>query len=203
VRRHLAGLDVLEVACGTGAWTHRIAPACRSILATDVNAGMLALARARSLAPGTVSFRRADAYDLAGVPDERFGAAFAAFWWSHVPRERLGAFLATLHAKLRPGARVCVLDRLPVEGVTPAPAAHDAYGNTYQERTLGDGSRHLILKNFPSEADLHEALPPGLRRVAVKDFDYYWCLTYRLPSGRGGPLARHPLNAERAYTPRS
>ena len=50
-------------------------------------------------------FALADAYAL---PEElgRFDAALAVFWWSHVPRQRIDEFLASLHGCLECGARV-------------------------------------------------------------------------------------------------
>jgi len=46
LRERVRGADLLEIACGTGYWTLRLAEATRSILATDTTEETLALARA-------------------------------------------------------------------------------------------------------------------------------------------------------------
>lgn len=178
VRQVLAGSDVLEVACGTGYWTEVLAPVCASILATDAAEEVLAVARSKAYPPGRVRFARADAYDP-DVPGG-FTAGFAGFWWSHVPRQRLPAFLDAFHRRLAPGACVCFIDNRYVEGSSTPLAGADAEGNTYQERRLRDGSVHRVLKNFPTAAELEAAVAGRAAGVEVTAFAYYWCLRYRL-----------------------
>ena len=192
VARLMEGCDVLEVACGTGYWTAVLAPVCRSVLATDAADEVLAVARAKTYPPGRVAFARADAYDLPhlhrqgaegspeGSPDGftgGFTGGFAGFWWSHVPKERLAGFLEAFHARLAPGARVCFVDNRYVEGSSTPVASSDAQGNTYQQRRLRDGSTHTVLKNFPCDDELREAVR-GRPGVEVARFEYYWCLSY-------------------------
>jgi demethylmenaquinone methyltransferase/2-methoxy-6-polyprenyl-1,4-benzoquinol methylase len=101
----------------------------------------------------------------------------AVFWWSHVPRQRIGEFLASLHARLEPGARVVLMDNLYVDGSSTAISEIDGQGNTYQLRRLADGSRVRVLKNFPSEDELRSQLPAPLSYEALQ---YYWLAEYRL-----------------------
>src|SRR5438067_13077942 len=88
----LSGHDVLEVACGTGYWTLPISVTARSVLATDVGEEVLGLARRKPYPERKVRFVPADGFTLDGV-DGRFSAGFAGFWWSHIVKSRLGAFL--------------------------------------------------------------------------------------------------------------
>ena len=94
---------VLEIACGTGYWTPTIAEVATSVLAVDINPSLISQAEDRCKNLPNVTFQVADAYTLAGVP-AGFSAALGIWWWSHVPRERLAAFLAALHSKLQSGA---------------------------------------------------------------------------------------------------
>jgi demethylmenaquinone methyltransferase/2-methoxy-6-polyprenyl-1,4-benzoquinol methylase len=174
----LAGCEVLEVACGTGYWTERIAATAKRIVATDVAPEPMAIARAKSYAC-PVEFRVADAYALPDLP-EPFDAAFAGFWWSHVPRSRRGAFLHCLHGRLRPGARVVLFDNRYVEGAMGPIAETDAEGNTYQRRRLADGSETRLLKNFPSATELAEVFS-RFGFFFHRPLAYYWLVEYRLP----------------------
>ncbi len=175
----LAGRDILEVACGTGYWTAHLAPFTRSILATDASREVLDVARAKAYPPRRVRFEQTDAYTLDTIPGA-FIAGFAGFWWSHVPKARLPGFLSTFHGRLQPGAQVVFVDNQYVEGSSTPLSATDPAGNTYQERRLADGSRHRILKNFPTEADLRNAVADAATDIRVVDFTYYWCLSYML-----------------------
>ena len=171
----LKNARVLEVACGTGYWTTVIANAAGSITATDVADEPMNIARAKDYPKKNVTFVEADAYAL---PESlgRFDAAFAGFWWSHVPRERIAHFLASLHARLEPGARVLLLDNLYVEGNSTPISEVDTAGNTYQLRTLADGSTFRVMKNFPSKDELR-ALLPGVHYRALQ---YHWLAEYRV-----------------------
>ena len=175
----LAGCDVLEIACGTGYWTEVFAPAARSVYATDTSAEVLDLARQKSYPPERVEFGFADAYALQ-VPARRYTAAFSGFWWSHVPRARLRGFLDGLHGALEPGARVLFIDNRYVPGSSSAISRRDEAGDTHQQRTLADGSRYEVLKNFPDEAEAARVLKGAARDIAFEWLQYYWCLSYRV-----------------------
>jgi SAM-dependent methyltransferase len=135
--------DVLELACGTGRWTPRLAARARSVTAVDAAAEVLALARARTASP-TVEFVEADLFEWR--PPRRYDTVFFAFWLSHVPPSRLPAFWNTVAAALAPGGKAIFVDDGPAMAAEeevladqPAPAAL---------RRLGDGSRYRIVKVF-------------------------------------------------------
>jgi demethylmenaquinone methyltransferase/2-methoxy-6-polyprenyl-1,4-benzoquinol methylase len=171
------GAGVLEVACGTGYWTQVIASAAKRVVATDLADETLQIARTKKYPGRNVHFVIADAYAL-GEDLGTFGAAFAGFWWSHVPRERMPEFLRSLHSRLTPGAEVLLLDNIYVEGSSTAIAGIDAAGNTYQMRRLGDGSRVRVLKNFVSEEELRERLAPHAASFRFEALQYYWLAEY-------------------------
>lgn len=178
-----AGRHVLEIACGTGWWTPHGARDCASWLATDINHETLALARTKPLPAGRVRFALADANALQALdgPDRGpFDAAFAGFWWSHVPLARLAPWLETLHARLRPGARVVFIDNCHVEGSNHPITRTDAEGNTYQQRRLDDGSVHEVLKNFPTRERALAALGGNARSLQWHAWTFYWALSYEL-----------------------
>ncbi len=170
--------SVLEVACGTGYWTQFYALHCQRVLAIDAAIETLTIAKARIPLP-QVQFRVGDAYQLPSTPDP-FDAAFAGFWWSHVPLNRQNAFLQGLHQQLKPGAQVVLIDNRYVEGSSTPISERDADGNTYQPRTLKDGSTHRVLKNFPNEAQLRAIAAPYATHIEVREWQYFWALSYRL-----------------------
>ena len=187
VEGDVAGRDLLEVACGTGNWTQVLAERARSVVATDLIGDYLDLARTKLGGATNVAFKTADAYSLdveaVGGP---FDAAFAADWWSHIPRSMVDAFLVSLHGCLRPGARVVMVDMLRTGSFDLAFHRIDGEGNEVHLRTLPDGEPYLVVKNFPSE----EELRGRLEGLAV-DLGYHedgplrrWVLRYALPDGR-------------------
>ena len=176
---HFAGRRVLEVACGTGYWTRLIAPVVTHMLALDASPETLEIAR-RRVPPERMAFTVGDAYALHECmkSGQRFDAAFAGFWWSHLPRARLRDFLQGLHACLEPGARVVFLDNRFVPGSSTPVSEEDAQGDTWQQRRLDDGSTHRVLKNFPTEAQLREAVAGLATDVRITTWGHYWALEY-------------------------
>jgi SAM-dependent methyltransferase len=175
----LADRTVLEVACGTGYWTRLIAAHAQSVIATDIGRGVIELAKHRLAGDRRVTFVRADAFRLAGLRGP-YPAAFAGFWWSHIARADVSRFLDVLHSRLGAGARVVIIDNLYVEGSSTPIGRRDEAGNTYQCRTLADGSRHEVLKNFPTADEFHRALSGRATKVRFDTLTYYWCGSYEV-----------------------
>jgi len=171
-----SGATVLEIACGTGYWTRFIAQSATHVVAIDTSPETMRIAEGRVPA-GKVQFLIADAYDL---PPKlgKFDAAFAGFWFSHVPRPKRRTFLRGLHALLMPGAKIVLLDNRYAEASSSPIAETDAVGNTYQARRLKDGSMHRILKNFPSEAELHATVAGIGTGGAMATWQYFWAFEY-------------------------
>jgi ubiquinone/menaquinone biosynthesis C-methylase UbiE len=171
------GRDVLEIACGTGYWTQVLARSAASVTALDINNEVLEIARAKPIPLETVEFRREDVYALPSF-SKLFSGALAGFWWSHVPKACQRSFLTGLHRALAPGATVVFIDNAYVEGSSTPISRRDADGNTYQRRTLSDGSTHEVLKNFPTEEELRHALDGLASDVRVGFLPHFWILTY-------------------------
>jgi demethylmenaquinone methyltransferase/2-methoxy-6-polyprenyl-1,4-benzoquinol methylase len=183
-----AGRRVLELACGTGWWTRRIAPVAESVLATDASEAMLGEARRHCAGLLAVTFRNVDAFALpAGLapPSGRFDAHFAGFLWSHVRRSALPGLVASLAAVV-PGGRFAFTDNRFVDDSNTPISRTDAEGNGFQVRTLADGSTHEVMKNFPSVEEIRAVLAPHASDVQVVELTYYWLVWGRFTAGTAG-----------------
>jgi demethylmenaquinone methyltransferase/2-methoxy-6-polyprenyl-1,4-benzoquinol methylase len=165
----------LEIACGTAYWTGVAAATAKAIVATDFNLGPLEIARSKGLGPHVV-FAQADAYAL---PDygPAFDAGMAHFWWSHVSVVDQQRWLAHFASKLRPAAKLLMIDNTFVAGSMTAPSRTDAVGNTYQTRRLRDGREYEIVKNFSTHAELRNALERHFKAVKILQLKYYWAVS--------------------------
>ncbi|MES1211663.1 MAG: class I SAM-dependent methyltransferase [Acidobacteriota bacterium] len=151
------GRHVLEISCGTGSWTELLARSAASVTAVDLYAQ--------------------DPYALPSFP-QQFTGGLAGFCWSQVPKARLRAFLTGLHRSLAPGAPMVFIDDANVKGRRTPVARRDADGNTYQQSTLSDGSICQVLKNFPTEEELRQAVQGLAYDVKVGFLPHFWILTY-------------------------
>jgi len=175
---------VLEIACGTGYWTQFLALVAQHIVAVDANRETLDIAAAKSLSAERVEFRIADAYALPAALGV-FDAAFAGFWWSHIPVRERTRFYATLHRRLAAGAKIVFLDNRYVVGSSTSISHRDDDGNAYQRRRLADGSEHVVLKNFPTEPELVADVAHCARNVRYIALEYYWLFSYELAPATG------------------
>lgn len=96
------GQDVLEIGCGTGTTALRLAPFTRQLLATDVSAGMIAIAREKLVAQVVpqLRFAVADA-DAPGLGQSTYDVVLA-FNLLHLASD-LDQTLALAAQALRPG----------------------------------------------------------------------------------------------------
>jgi len=175
LRALLADKNVLEVACGTGYWTERYAAQCHSVLATDGNAAMLKIAQAKpGLQQAAVKFQSCDAFRL---PEGKFDACVAGFWWSHVMRSGQTPFLEGVQKACGTGALLVLFDDCSIEGERVPTARTDLEGNTYQIRRLPDGSRHEVIKNYPTDSALRKKLTTYARDIRIVRNPHFWMLT--------------------------
>ncbi len=149
------GGRILDLACGTGRWEPHLAHGgTAQIVGADYSPAMLAQSRARmaTRAPATpLAQVRADAYALPFAP-AAFDGVICGFWLSHVPPDRVAAFLGGVVHVCRPGGRVLIFDsHLPPGRTTPV---------EIQDRPLKDGSHHTVLKVYYTPDTLAAALAP-------------------------------------------
>ena len=176
LREAFAGKNVLEIAAGPGFWTKIIAETANSITATDVNEAVVDLARKKEYPKGNVTFRVADMYALGDLPPH--DALFGGFIFSHISKQDYERFLGAISTYVVKGGTIILMDNNKT--LTPNPADRvDEQGNNYRLRTLEDGSKHEIVKNYPTEEELR-----GLLRDRAADFDFrnlqhYWILKYQ------------------------
>jgi SAM-dependent methyltransferase len=175
----VTGRTVLEIAAGTGYWTRTLSRSASAITATDINAETLDVAREREFGPAQVALQVADAYALDEVPGQ-FDTAFIGFFWSHVPRADLPRFLTGLRARLVRGARVIILDNRYVPGSSTPISRTSPDGDTFQLRTLNDGRRYEIVKNFPARGQFTADVAAVAREVEWTQLRYFWLATCTL-----------------------
>ncbi|MGH2429459.1 MAG: class I SAM-dependent methyltransferase [Candidatus Limnocylindria bacterium] len=146
--------DVLELACGTGAWTESLVRhPVDSVLAVDASPEMLEF-HARRIRDPRVTRVVADLFGW--VPPRRFDVVTFAFWISHVPPARLASFWGTVAEALADGGRVLFVDQ-DTRGAGWEDPSHDPDYPTVQ-RPLLDGRRHTAIKVYHDPADLQARL---------------------------------------------
>ncbi|HSH00703.1 MAG TPA: class I SAM-dependent methyltransferase, partial [candidate division Zixibacteria bacterium] len=164
-------------ACGSGYWTQLLSPVAEQITATDGSEEMLDIAQAKNYLKPNVTFARWDAFELSQMSGV-FDAALAGFWLSHVPRRRLHEFFDGLHSRLKPRSVVLLCDNNLVEGMGGEIIHQPDSDDTYKRRTLNDGTRHVIVKNYFTETDLRELLEPYAADITVYMGHWYWYVLY-------------------------
>jgi 2-polyprenyl-3-methyl-5-hydroxy-6-metoxy-1,4-benzoquinol methylase len=160
--------DVLELAAGTGIWTERLLRTASTVTAVDVSPETLALNRAR-VRDDRVRYVQADLFSW--HPERTYDGVCFAFWLSHVPHERLDAFLRMVAAALKPDGKVFFVDshrqRKPsTETVVQSPPEP---GSQVLTRRLHDGRAYRIVKNFYAPAELAERCAAAGLHVTVQE----------------------------------
>ena len=88
------------------------------------------------------------------------------------------SFLQNFNQALCPGAKVVLIDNRFVEGGNTPISKQDTDGNTYQIRSLADGSKHCVMKNFLRQVELLEAVAGIAEDVCFHEWQYFWALEY-------------------------
>jgi len=133
--------DVLELGCGTGSTALRLAPLTRRMLATDVSAGMIAIARERLAAQPMAQLSLAVADADAGTWGQACYDTVLAFNLLHLVRDLDQTLLLAARA-LRPGGLLvsktpCIAEMNPLIPHLAIPLAR-ALGKAPEVRCLGE-----------------------------------------------------------------
>jgi demethylmenaquinone methyltransferase/2-methoxy-6-polyprenyl-1,4-benzoquinol methylase len=162
--------DVLEIACGTGNWTQVLARRARSVLGTDLSHPAREIAQQKTYEHAQVTFKAANAYALEGLTGT-FGVAFAADWWSHIPKSWIPGFVEGLFTRLDAGARVILIDMLPREELDRMFSHYDDEGNATHLRRLPTGEVYHVVRNVPSEQELRAAFKDRAATMEYREHD--------------------------------
>ena len=145
--------EIVELAAGTGWWSPLLA-AKGQLSIYDAAPAPLEKARDRLVAHGLRAHLHVR--DAWAEPDRPVDAVYTGFWLSHVPRERLPAFLALVRRWLKPGGRFAFIDSLP--DPQSSAADHPTPADDVSLRRLADGREFTIVKVYYRPDELAEAL---------------------------------------------
>lgn len=168
---------VLEIACGTGYWTEKIAGTATSVFATDINKEVIDIARKKEIKNKEVSFEVADMYTL--DPAKKYDSLFGGFIFSHILKQDVENFFDTINKFVKPNGKIVLMDNNFVEGSNLPVTYTDDNQNTFQTRLLDDGTSHLVLKNFPTENYLRKKLKGKASEICFINMEYFWILYYK------------------------
>jgi len=169
----LRGRDILEIACGTGYWTERVAPIANSVVAYDISEETLQIARSKAQISKKVRCEIGNAFHLPAC-SVTFNGGLAGFWWSHVPRQESTQFLDGFFPHFSVGATICCFDNNYVEGSSSPISRKDQFGITHQSRALKSSGQTEVLKNFFTVAELREAFTRANVDCEMITLQYYW-----------------------------
>lgn len=178
IKEIFAGINVLEIACGTGYWTEKISSSAKLVTAIDVNKNVIKIAEERTRKNRNINYIVSDLYTFKS--EIEYDSLFGGFIWSHIPYEVLDVFIKTVNGFVKPGAEVVLIDNNYVEGSNTPISHFDDKGNTFQQRELQDKSRHQVLKNFHPKEFLRKKLSKYTREIKIISLKYYWILCYKV-----------------------
>lgn len=148
------GGEIVELAAGTGWWSPLLAQKASTLWLYDINEEPLEFARQRLVAHGLAA--HIHVRDAWAEPDRQVDGLFCGFWLSHVPRARLGDFLALCRRWLKPGGRMAFIDsRRDRES---SAIDHPQPENDLSVRKLDDGQTFTIVKVYWQPEELEAAL---------------------------------------------
>jgi demethylmenaquinone methyltransferase/2-methoxy-6-polyprenyl-1,4-benzoquinol methylase len=145
--------EIVELAAGTGWWSPLLATKGELSMYDGASAP---LDRARERLVAHRLRAHLHVRDAWAEPDRPVDALFTGFWLSHVPRERMDAFLGIARRWLKPGGVFAFIDSRP----DPQSSAidHTTPADDTSVRRLDDGREFTVVKVYYEPADLEAAL---------------------------------------------
>lgn len=145
--------DVLELACGSGAFTRELKRHARSLTCVDGSPRMIDLNRQIVADPG-IDYICADVFTW--QPERQYDVVFFGFWLSHVPPSRFDDFWELVDSCLGADGRACFVDEDERGAVNEEQHATGEVPTA--ERRLSDGRTFTIVKVFWSPRELEQRL---------------------------------------------
>lgn len=159
-----ANASVLDLGCGTGKWTAKIARSGYRVVGVDISGKMIERARKKveeSARTADVSFHQSDLMDLSGLPEKTFSLATAM-------GDPIGC-TASPPATLKQIRRVLTDDGVLVATFDNRLSALDFYlqqGDVEQmTRFLRDGRTHWLTREVDERFPIYTYTPEGVRRL--------------------------------------
>ncbi|EJR42887.1 class I SAM-dependent DNA methyltransferase [Bacillus cereus group sp. BceL296] len=171
--------SILEIACGTGYWTQFIAKTAKHITALDYSNEVLNIANQKNISPSKVNFLQRDAYQLDKISGN-FEGGIANFWFSHIPKFRIQEFLNQLHNKLGSGTTVFMADNIYIKSIGGTLIYKENDPNTYKLRTLDNGTKYEIIKNYYTEEELKNIFIPVSNDLQIYMGQCFWWVSYKI-----------------------
>jgi trans-aconitate methyltransferase len=162
---------LLELACGTGLFTRRLAPRVPHMTSVDASPEVIAINRARVAAPN-VEYVEADLFEWR--PAERYDVVFFSFWLSHVPQDRFASFWKEVASALAPGGAVYLIDSAFDPTSTAKDHAVPRKDAGVVTRKLNDGREFRIVKLFYRPDELAGKLSALGWRADIRQTEHYF-----------------------------
>ncbi len=199
LKKECRGLNVLELACGTGYWSMFIASTAKTLRGVDFSekSNVIAqskLERARQSTAENckgflvsqmpericpIEFNVGNVFELREI-DSDYQLGFSGFFWSHVPIGKLPTLLNLFHSKLAFGSKVVWIDNNYVEGVSTRIYSLPSCRDTFQKRSLRTGRTFEVLKNFPKDPELESLIAPYSSEIEIQRTLHFCRLSYTL-----------------------
>jgi SAM-dependent methyltransferase len=150
--------SVLELACGSGLWTRRLAPGARRYLGVDAAPAMLALNAQRAV-DLPVELVNADVFAWEPSGGERFDLIFFGFFLSHVPPDRFEGWWERLGGWLASSGVVSFVDDVAApDRPRSSDGIEDGPTFAHRRRLPGDEKEYAIVKVFHEPGELASRL---------------------------------------------